>query len=202
MIIHEAMSKLNAIIPAAGNSRRYGRCKQLEKLNGSTLIKTAISKLLSIFENDKINVVVGADSGDIVDNIQTLQVNIIYNHDWETGIASSLKAALREVETDSEAVMMTLCDQVLITENHLNQLTERWLQNRLKIIASSYADTIGTPAIIPARFFPEIFRLTGDTGAKSILMNNPEHTVELPVPEAEFDVDTPAELEKLKEFLK
>ncbi len=196
-----ALSKLHAIILAAGGSSRYGQCKQLEEINGSTLIKTATSELLSLFDRNKIHIVVGAHSEEIVEAIRTLHVNIIYNHDWESGMGSSLKTALGAVETDADAIMVTLCDQVLIRENHLHQLIETWRGAPLNIIASAYSDTIGTPTIIPAPFFPQIFQLTGDIGAKSILMDNPEKTVTLPVPEAEFDVDTPWELEKLRPFL-
>jgi len=40
--------------------------------------------------------------------------------------------------------------------------------------------------------------LAGDAGAKSILKNNPGRVSTLPIPEAEFDLDTPADLERLK----
>ena len=97
--------------------------------------------------------------------------------------------------------MITLCDQVLVAENHLEQLINLWINNPSKIIASEYADTLGTPAIIPVDFYPQIMALDGDTGAKSILENNTDQLIRLPIPEAEFDLDVPADLEKLKKLL-
>ena len=193
-----AGSKLSAIILAAGGSSRYGRCKQLVEINGSSLVRLAVDKLSALFSNDRITVVVGANSEAVVQAVSGLPVNIVENEHWQQGLASSLKAGLNSAEPDCRAVMITLCDQVLVTEEHLRQLRGLWYADPSEIMASAYAGTVGTPAIIPAEFYPQILALEGDAGAKSILNNNVGRVKTLPVPEAEFDLDVPADLEKLR----
>ena len=194
-------AKLATIVLAAGGSSRYGKCKQLIDINGASLIRAAINKLSSILRHEQIYVVVGANSEDVIHGIEGLPVNVIHNTHWQTGIASSLKAGIKSIKPGCKAVMITLCDQPLISAIHLEQLIKLWSENHSKIIASTYAGTLGTPAIIPIDLCPQLLELEGDMGAKPILEKTPNRLVKLPIPEAEFDIDTPADLENLKKML-
>ena len=190
--------KLSAIVLAAGGSSRYGQCKQLVEINGASLVRLAVDKLSPLFPHDRISIVVGANSEAVAQAVADMPVNVVLNEHWQQGLASSLKAGLNNVEPDCRAVMITLCDQALVTKDHLRRLLDLWLACPSEITASAYAGTVGTPAVIPAEFYPQVLALEGDTGAKSILENNTGRTRTLPIPEAEFDLDVPADLEKLR----
>ena len=190
--------ELSAIVLAAGGSSRYGQCKQLVEINGSSLVRLAVCKLSALFPHDRISVVIGANSELVAQAVSDLPVNLVVNEHWQQGLASSLKTGLNSVEPDCRAVMITLCDQALVTEDHLRRLLDLWLACPSEIAASAYAGTIGTPAVIPAEFYSQVLALEGDAGAKSILKNNAGRTRTLPIPEAEFDVDVPADLEKFR----
>ena len=192
------LAGVTAVILAAGGSSRYGECKQLVEINGSSLIRLTIDKLTGLFPNERIIVVVGANSEAVAQTVNNLPVKIVLNEEWQQGLASSLKAGLNNVEPDCQAVMIVLCDQALITAEHLCQLLDLWLACPSEITTSGYAGTIGTPAIIPVEFYPQVLALEGDAGAKSILKSNPERVRTIAIPEAEFDLDVPADLEKLK----
>ena len=195
------VTELCAIVLAAGGSSRYGQCKQLIEIDGSSLVRHAVSKLSSLLPHNRINVVVGANSRAVAQAISDLPVTIIHNEHWQNGLASSLKAGINGIGPGCPAVMITLCDQVLVAENHLRQLLDLWIDDPSMIIASNYAETLGTPAVIPAEFYPQLLALEGDAGAKSILKNNAGRVTTAPVPEAEFDLDVPADLEKLNKQL-
>ena len=190
-------TELSAIILAAGGSSRYGQCKQLINIDGSSLVRHAVNKLSSLFSHGRINVVVGANSRAVEQAISDLPVNIVQNDLWQTGLASSLIAGINAIEPGCRGAMITLCDQVLVTEKHLRRLVDFWIEDPSGIIASGYADTLGTPAIIPTEFFPQVQALEGDAGAKLILKNNAGRVRTVSIPEAEFDLDVPADLEKL-----
>ena len=193
--------RISAVLLAAGGSSRYGRCKQLVEINGSNLVRLAVNKLSALFPFDSVIVVIGANSERVTEAVSDLPVKIVYNANWQEGLASSLKAGLNRVETDCRAVMITLCDQALVTEGHLRLLLDQWLAASSEIAASSYADTVGTPVVIPAEFFPQLLALEGDTGAQSVLKNNADRVRTIPIPEAEFDIDLPADMERLKKKL-
>ena len=57
----------------------------------------------------------------------------------------------------------------------------------------------GNPCFFPARFFPELSALTGDTGGRRVIAAHPEAVIHVPVSDWElFDTDSPAALEELK----
>lgn len=143
----------------------------------------------------------GANSQAVARAFSDLPVNVVHNKHWQTGLASSLKAGINSLEPGCRAVMITLCDQALVTEARLRRLLDLWHTDPSEITASGYVGTIGTPAIIPAEFYPQVLALEGDAGAKSILKSNPERVRTIAIPEAEFDLDVPDDLEKLKKKL-
>ena len=192
--------ELSAIVLAAGGSSRYGQCKQLVEINGSSLVRLAVGKLSALFSPDRISVVVGANSTDVAQAISDRPVRIVANEHWQQGLASSLRAGINSLEPNCRGVMVTLCDQVLVTEDHLRRLAGLWLDNPSEIVASGYAGTLGTPAVIPAEFYPQLLVLEGDSGAKSVLKNNAERVTAIPIPEAEFDLDVPDDLEQLQQL--
>ena len=65
------------------------------------------------------------------------------------------------------------------------------------IIASSYAATLGIPAVFDRSCFKELLALDDKNGAKEIILLNRERVAEVSFPEGKIDIDTAAELEKL-----
>ena len=182
-------SDLHAVILAAGGAKRFGGLKQLLEYKGTSLLRRSIDIAQSVLEK-RVSVILGARAQKVKRDIENLDTRIIINNDWESGIASSLKAVIETLPEDCSAVMYILCDQPLITEKHVDQLSELWLNDKSKIVASAYADTIGVPVIIPREYFSAIMGLKGDVGAKSIITRYAENVVSVNIPEAEFDIDT------------
>jgi len=64
-----------------------------------------------------------------------------------------------------------VCDQPFISELVLKELIEKY-QATQKSVASFYDDILGIPAIITKEYFSEIYKLTGDKGARQIINTN------------------------------
>ena len=65
------------------------------------------------------------------------------------------------------------------------------------IVACTYADTIGTPALFTVKYFGQLLGLKGDEGAKKILKNNREDVATVDFPKGDIDIDTPLDYENL-----
>ena len=123
-------------------------------------------------------------------DIESLKADIVHNENWEDGIASSIQAGIESLPDACNGILLLLCDQARIEAGHLQLLLERWLEDKSRIVASEYADTIGAPVIIPREVFNDIMKLRGDKGAKSIIEKHPDKVTLVNIPEGEFDVDT------------
>ncbi|MGK0298524.1 MAG: xanthine dehydrogenase accessory factor [Gammaproteobacteria bacterium] len=190
------VDNISIIILAAGSSSRFGALKQLLEYQGKSLLKRAveISQKVQCLE---VLVVHGPKATKCQREISSYNVVNLVNDDWESGMSSSLKLAVKSVSSESQAILVLLCDQPLITSDHLNQLIRLWRQNPDNIVASEYNDTIGVPAIIPKLHYNAIKKLTGDTGAKTIIQTFGKKVIVASIPEAEFDIDTENDFARL-----
>ncbi len=196
-------SNLGIIILAAGSSTRLGEAKQLVKFQNKTLISNAIETALNSKCSD-ITLVLGSNSEKINREIKDfVAVKICINENWQSGMASSIKCGLEfmlKENPEVNAVIFMLCDQPLITSKHINLLFETFAETNKGIVASEYENTLGVPALFSSEMFGELLKIRGDKGAKKIIDSFPASVKTIHIPEAEFDVDTFEDVQKLSQY--
>ncbi len=195
----DAMSSIEIIILAAGESKRLGKPKQLLEFHGQTLISRTIETALRVNSNN-VSVVLGANAEKIKKEIENFPVKICVNENWQNGMASSLKSGLENLDAEIDAVIIMLGDQPLIEARHIKSLIDKFEQTRNPIIAAIYKNTNGVPALFTKKFFPELLQLEGDTGAKKLIQKFIDLVESVEMPEAAIDVDTPEDFQKLQEL--
>ncbi|NBS13014.1 MAG: nucleotidyltransferase family protein, partial [Gammaproteobacteria bacterium] len=124
--------------------------------------------------------------------------------EWQEGLSGSLRYALRIIKESKPtpvALLVILGDQPLLSANELQRLIDLWRLDPERIVAAQYADGAGAPCILPARLFAKIDALRGDHGAKTLLQADPDRRL-LPMPSAEWDIDTPHDLANAQAHLK
>lgn len=191
-----SLPKVGGILLAAGGSSRLGRPKQLLKFEGKTLIRRAAEALVDS-ECEPIVAVLGAELESSKAEIADLGINVCVNELWQSGMSSSIKAGQQEllkIEPDLAAVVITLCDQPHILSDHLDALIDSFRERHNSIVAARYGDTVGVPALFSREMFPDLLELSGDKGARQLIHSHPDRVESIHMPEAAFDVDTPADL--------
>jgi len=186
-----------AIILAAGSSSRLGKPKQNLVFNGQTLLQRAIEAALSSACRPVI-VVLGSNVESIRPSIESYPIQIVYNPDWNEGMASSIRAGLtrfQEVEPVADSVILMLCDQPFVFGAILNQLIE--LKSESTIIACVYNETTGVPALFDKFYFDELLLLSGPEGAKKLLLKYKDAVKAVPFDLGSIDIDTTGDFEKL-----
>ncbi|MDT3403125.1 nucleotidyltransferase family protein [Mucilaginibacter terrae] len=187
------------IILAAGASTRMGKPKQQLIYEQKTLLQRSIDAALGI-SNAIVYVVLGANAEVIKLTIEHLPVNIIYNDDWESGMSSSIKAGITALSAypDVDDALLMLCDQPFVDAALLKQLIGLKTSAPSYIIACGYSDTIGVPALFSKNHFSQLLALTGNEGAKKLLMQQQSTVITLPFIQGSIDIDTPDDLKRLK----
>lgn len=187
------------LILAAGSSSRLGHSKQLLEVNGVPLLrKTALAALEA--DTNRVVVVLGHNHLQHQQIIQGLNVDVIHHTDWQQGMGSSLKAGVSSIlktHSDTQAIVILVCDQPYLTAEHLNVLINTHRTSRASIVASAYASTTGVPALFDKSMFEELLNLKDDQGAKKILEKHAESIVEIEFPSGEIDIDTPSDYARL-----
>lgn len=186
------------LILAAGASTRLGYPKQNLLFKNKTLLQRAIETALK--SNCRpVFVVLGANAEVIKPVVQPKDVTIIYNPDWNEGMASSIRIAIREIEKDeliSEAIIM-LCDQPFVSFRLINLMLQKQLDSRKPIVACAYNNTTGVPVLFNKSLFAELLLLQGDEGAKNILKDHHQDVEIIPFIKGNFDIDTMNDYDRL-----
>jgi len=183
------------IILAAGGSSRLGQPKQNLLFNGQTLLQHAVlSGKRSKCE--PIVVVLGANAEKIKPISGTI---ILYNKDWEEGMASSIRTAIKEIQQDLsvDEVIIMLCDQPFVSAALLDNLIDKQIETDKPIVACAYKNTIGVPVLFKRMLFAELLSLQGQEGAKKILKDHNSSTAVIAFEQGSIDIDTPEDYKQL-----
>jgi molybdenum cofactor cytidylyltransferase len=192
--------QFGAVILAAGESSRFGGPKQLVEFRGKSLIRRITDSAIEA-GCSPIVVVIGSDGEKVFRELEGTNVTNIENKSWQQGMGSSIRAGIRhlvENATDIDAAILLVCDQPAVDAQAIVRLIRLRKTTKKEIIASSYANTLGVPALFARSFFCELLSLGDRVGAKSIILRNRERVVQVPFPEGKIDIDSWSDYEILR----
>jgi molybdenum cofactor cytidylyltransferase len=208
------MRKVGAVVLAAGGSSRLGQPKQLLTFHGETLICRAV-RAAAEAGCEPILVVVGENSEairlalDIRDSrissfsglervtSPSLSPTIIENREWQRGVGTSIRRGLEQLPNFVEAAVLLTCDQPYLDASIVSQLIAALAETGKPIVASSYADTLGVPALFDRSCFDDLLALPDDSGAKSLIASRPNDVAVVAFENGAIDIDTPSDFQRL-----
>lgn len=188
---------LGAILLAAGGSSRLGQSKQLIEIAGEPLVRRQ-ARLLLALEPACVVVVTGAVARKVGGLLVGLDVTLAHNAAWRRGIGSSLACGIRAMPVTVRGALLLLTDQYRIGPDDLRRLVEAWAADPLGAVTASWDTQRGPPVVVPRALFDQVSHLQADTGARAVLRAFRGRQVAVPMPNAAFDLDTPADLAALQ----
>lgn len=187
---------LHVLVLAAGASTRLGQPKQLVRIGGRPVLHGVVSRAAAIGDH-AVTVVIGAHAADLTRLLAQTPASVVVNRHWQEGMASSIRCGLAAVPVSAESVLILLGDQVAVTTDDLKRLVNACQGQEGMIVAASYDQRVGVPAIFPRECFSELAQLRGDVGARQLLERHSHRLVRVPMPNAAVDLDTPEDLAAL-----
>ena len=164
---------ISAIVLAAGQSKRMnGDNKLIKKYNKKYLINHIIGTLIKS-KVDKIIVVLGFQSSKVRRiTIKNKKINFVYNKNYKTGMASSIKTGLKRVSKKNIGFLIVQADMPLISKNIINSICYVVKKNRKEIIAPTYKGKMGNPIGFKYSMVKILNKVKKDSGAKKIILRN------------------------------
>ena len=179
------------LIPAAGASRRMrGRDKLLEEIGGTAILRRAALAAAATGEP----VLVTLPEGDVARRAALDGAGVTRQEiDGFEGMAASIRAGARAAcVAGADGLLVMLPDMPEIDTGALLTLLAAWRADPARPCRAAAADgTPGNPVVIPARLFPALVAVTGDTGAREVLKAQSPRLCPLPGRAALTDLDTP-----------
>ena len=174
------INMLSAILLAAGQSKRMdGENKLTKELRGIPLIKLSVKNILAS-SIDELIVVLGHQK-EIIEKLidKNEKIKFVFNKDFESGMASSIKTGLNHLSKNTEAFFICLGDMPMVNHNTYNQLIKS--RDNKEIIVPTYKERQGNPVLFDKSMKEKIMSIVGDVGAKKILELNKNKILNLEI---------------------
>ena len=194
------MRNIGAIILAAGASSRFGQAKQLLSFQGESLVRRAVR---SAIEGGCacVTVVVGDARDPIETELRETPAIIVENPEWQRGLGTSIRCGLRHLlssRPELDAIVLLACDQPFVDASVITSLIAQRENSRKPIVASSYANTLGIPALFDRVCFEALLALPDDSGAKALIESRSIDVAPMEFEKGAIDIDTPVDFERIK----
>ncbi|MEX1828310.1 NTP transferase domain-containing protein [Luteibacter sp. CQ10] len=157
------MQRHDAVILAAGGSRRLGRIKQNLTIGGETLLART-RRLVASTRPERLIVVLGAFADTLA--AQLPDGDVLINARWASGMASSLRRASDALEGRALPVLVTVVDQPALSEAHLQALLAAY-DGECDVV-SAYGPIRGVPVVLRPATMRRASSLEGDRGFREL----------------------------------
>jgi len=148
-----------------------------------------------------IAVVVGEQRDLIEMEFRETPAVLVENPDWQRGLGSSIRCGLSHLlssRPELDAVVLVACDQPFVDASLIQSLIAQHETSGKPIVASSYADTLGVPALFARACFESLLALPDDSGAKALIESRSANVAQVEFEQGALDIDTPADFERIK----
>jgi len=149
-----------------------------------------------------VTVVVGDARDRIETGLRETSALIVENREWQRGLGSSIRCGLRHqlnARPELDAVLLLVCDQPFVDASIVTALVSHWNNSRKAIVACSYANTLGVPALFDRACFEELLALPDESGAKALIESRDGNVAQVEFEKGAIDIDTPADFRRLTE---
>lgn len=125
------------------------------------------------------------------------KLTVVENAEWRDGIGTSIRKGLERLPNYVEGAVLLTCDQPFLDASIVRQLIAAQEETGKPIVASSYANTLGVPALFDRSCFDKLLALPDATGAKAFILSRRGEVASIPFARGEIDIDTPEDLDRL-----
>jgi CTP:molybdopterin cytidylyltransferase MocA len=185
---------IGGLVLAAGAATRFGAPKQLAELDGLPLLEHSL-RTMTAAPVGRVVVVLGSGAEDVIASVDLHGADPIVCSRWEEGQSASLACGLAELAS-CEAVVVTLGDQPRVSPDAIRRVIAA--RNGAAAVRATYGDHPGHPVLLEQELFEPLRNVSGDKGARNLLLS--VQVLDIPCDDlgGGEDVDTPAELDALR----
>ncbi|MEQ9559268.1 MAG: nucleotidyltransferase family protein [Rhodospirillales bacterium] len=188
---------MTAVVLAAGRSTRMAPVNKLTvDYQGAALVRRAAEAAIASRAAEVV-VVVGHEAEAVRDVLSGLDLRVVANPDYATGLASSVKAGIAAVGAEATGAVILLGDMPGVTSAVVDALICAFEgAGGQNICQPRYDGRPGNPVLWPRRLFAEFANLSGDVGAKPLLARHKTDVlgVDVGTDAIHMDIDAPADL--------
>lgn len=199
-----------AVVLAAGMATRMGVLKQVLPVDGEPMVRRVVRTCLEA-DLAPVLVVTGYGAHAVAAALAGMPATVrcVYNPRFASGQAESLRAGVRAAaeaaaagggEEGGAALAVLLADQPFVRPETLRRLVELAFEPGALAAAAFYGPGLpGPPCVLRRDLWSQVLALSGDRGARAVLLAAGDRVRVIGVDPAELrDIDQPDDLRPLE----
>lgn len=185
---------IEAIVLAAGESRRMGMPKSLLRFNETTFLEQIVG-VLQQSDVSGITVVLGARARMVRAAVGLSDVNVVVNENYQEGQLSSLIAGIKGMPDEADAILLCLVDNPFISIGLVWRIIQAFRESQKPIVVPVFNGRRGHPALFAAAVFDELLNAPMSEGARYVVNADKARVLEVEIPDQRIlaKIDTPAD---------
>jgi molybdenum cofactor cytidylyltransferase len=172
------MTRISAILLAAGESKRMGTNKLSLPWRRKTVLEHCLRVLLSS-EVGEVWVVLNRQTWELGKRLRMPRVKLVRNPRSQEGMSTSIRKGIQAMGQKSRAVLIALGDHPLLKANTVNALIRTYVEKKGTIIVPVFRGKRGHPVLFDRRYMKELLKLKKDVGARTLLERHREEVYEV-----------------------
>lgn len=177
-----------ALVLGAGSGRRMGVDKLALPYGAGTVLDGALRPLLACALLDEVVLVVQPGRVPRIEGVR-----VLVNPDHAEGMGSALRLGIASTEADGW--LLALADMPAIRPSTVVRMAGLLAPDVLA--APVFEGRRGHPVAVGSAYRSELLAVRGDRGARALLARHAVEAVPVDDPGVVFDVDTPADLQRV-----
>ncbi|MBM2827272.1 MAG: nucleotidyltransferase family protein [Dehalococcoidia bacterium] len=194
--------RLVALLMAAGESTRMGSPKPLLPWDNRTLVEYQISQLLE-GGAERVIVVLGHAADVVRPHIPTGQAEVVVNHRYREGRASSVRAGASAISEGVEAITILGVDQPR-PSSVIRTVIDAHFREGAIITVPTYEGRRGHPTVFDGSLLQEMLNVSEENlGLREIMTRHATEITEVEVssPLVLADLNTPNDYQRVKALI-
>ncbi|MDF2440756.1 MAG: molybdenum cofactor cytidylyltransferase [Abditibacteriota bacterium] len=193
--------KMDAIVLAAGMSRRMGQLKSLLPFGGGTVLGHVVAMLRAAPVVSSIIIVTGNRADEIEAALQGDGVRCVWNADFATGeMLSSVQCGVRALSPKPPAWLLMPGDLPLVQSRTVEELCAMWERTCASLVVPSHGERRGHPVLFSGSLREDVLALGPQETLRTVVQRERAvgNVVEVAVADAgiHLDLDTLEDYER------
>jgi molybdenum cofactor cytidylyltransferase len=193
------MTRLGAILLAAGSSSRFGAGnKLLAEIGGRPIVRAVADALLGAGCIETVLVVTGHDAEAVERVLDGLPVRFVFNENWREGLGGSIARGVSSLDPALNGAAIVPGDMPFLDTGVIESLgaTFQAHDGESIVVPVTPAGEQRNPVIWPRRFFGLLAGLSGAEGGKPLLgeLSDSCRAVRITDVRAFLDIDVPGDV--------
>jgi len=181
----------SAVVLAAGESKRMGMKKEVLPIDGEPMIKHVVGRLLASTKIDEVIVVLGGQADEVGTSLAGVldeRLELVGNARYAEGMGTSIAQGVRACSWGASPILIVLGDTPFFVTDDVDALIAAHAGGA-RIAVPVLDGRRGSPLLLDGAYREELEKLSGDTGASSLVERESAHVVEVGRDDEGFLID-------------